>query len=153
LKLVTFRSEPFKEKIVNLLKAEGENWLGCGMTYTLFECIKEPLAELLIELEEEVKNAKLTQVADQVKNINLAPVIKTSTGNAPVEPPKKEQMTKSQKRKMWDKADNKGHKPRGWDWIDIVKHLSQTGYSKDDSSAVQGSSFVQQPLAPPPNNY
>lgn len=45
--------------------------------------------------------------------------------------PKKEQLTKAQKRKQWDKADGKGEKPRGWDWVDIVKHLSQTG-TKDD---------------------
>lgn len=41
--------------------------------------------------------------------------------------PKKEQLTKAQKRRAWDKAESGkgGEKPRGWDWIDIVKHLSQ----------------------------
>lgn len=46
---------------------------------------------------------------------------------------KKEQLTKAQKRRQWDKSDGKGEKPRGWDWVDIVKHLSQTG-SKDEAS-------------------
>ncbi len=42
---------------------------------------------------------------------------------------KKEQLTKSQKRRQWNSragADD-GQKPRGHDWIDIVRHLSQTG--------------------------
>lgn len=43
---------------------------------------------------------------------------------------KKEIMSKSQKRKQWDRLDSKGEKPRGYDWIDVVKHLSQTGSSK-----------------------
>lgn len=45
---------------------------------------------------------------------------------------KKEQLSKSQKRKQWDRVDGRGERPRGWDWVDIVKHLSQTG-SKEDS--------------------
>lgn len=43
---------------------------------------------------------------------------------------KKEIMSKAQKRKQWDRLDAKGEKPRGYDWIDVVKHLSQTGSSK-----------------------
>lgn len=43
---------------------------------------------------------------------------------------KKETMSKAQKRKQWDRLDSKGEKPRGYDWIDVVKHLSQTGSSK-----------------------
>lgn len=42
---------------------------------------------------------------------------------------KKEQLTKAQKRRQWNNrvvADG-GQKPRGHDWIDIVRHLSQTG--------------------------
>ena len=42
---------------------------------------------------------------------------------------KKEQLTKSQKRRQWNNrvAGDDGQKPRGHDWIDIVRHLSQTG--------------------------
>lgn len=47
--------------------------------------------------------------------------------------PKKEQLTKAQKRRQWDKSDGKGDKPRGWDWIDVVKHLSQTGRKEDEA--------------------
>lgn len=47
---------------------------------------------------------------------------------------KKETMSKAQKRKQWDRLDSKGEKPRGYDWIDVVKHLSQTGSSKVEIS-------------------
>lgn len=47
---------------------------------------------------------------------------------------KKEVMSKSQKRKQWDRLDSKGEKPRGYDWVDVVKHLSQTGSSKVEIS-------------------
>lgn len=48
---------------------------------------------------------------------------------------RKLQLTKAQKRRQWNRTDGKGEKPRGWNWVDIVKHLSQTG-SKDDSQPV-----------------
>lgn len=50
----------------------------------------------------------------------------------PAKSEKKEQLTKAQKRRQWDQAAAGGEKPRGWDWIDIVKHLSQIG-SKDEA--------------------
>ena len=40
---------------------------------------------------------------------------------------RKEQLTKAQKRKMFNRLDNKGEMPRGYNWVDVVKHLSQTG--------------------------
>jgi len=43
-------------------------------------------------------------------------------------------LSKAQKRKQWDRLDNKGEKPRGYDWIDVVKHLSQTGSPKVEIS-------------------
>lgn len=47
--------------------------------------------------------------------------------------PKKEAMSKSQKRKQWDRLD-KGERPRGHDWVDVIKHLSQTG-GKDSADS------------------
>ena len=43
---------------------------------------------------------------------------------------KKEQLSKNQKRRLYDKFGTQGMmqgKQRGWDWVDVVKHLSQTG--------------------------
>lgn len=99
------------------------------MTYTLFECIKEKLTELLAEIEDERKTAKISNVTDSVATIQLEPS-RTNSNQAPAA--KKEQLTKAQKRKMWDRSDNKGNRQRGWNWVDVIKHLSQTG-SKDES--------------------
>lgn len=147
-----FRSDAFKEKVIEILKTEGESWLGCGMTYTLFECLKEKLTELLPEVKE-AKAQKVSEVSENVKTIHIAPVIKT-TDDGPQQPQiKKEQLTKSQKRRMWERTDNQGNRLRGWNWVDIIKHLSQTG-SKDDSPSLnstvanvtQASSMTLQPL-------
>ena len=42
---------------------------------------------------------------------------------------KKEQLTKVQKRRQWNHriVGEDGQKPRGHDWVDIIRHLSQTG--------------------------
>ena len=48
---------------------------------------------------------------------------------------KKEQLSKQQKRKMFDRfGGNMEDRPRGWDWVDVIKHLSQTGGKASDTS-------------------
>ena len=42
---------------------------------------------------------------------------------------KKENLSKNQKRRMWDRQNAAGERERGWDWVDVIKHLSQTGGS------------------------
>ncbi|XP_011340580.1 RWD domain-containing protein 4 isoform X3 [Ooceraea biroi] len=51
-----------------------------------------------------------------------------------IKKPKKEHLSKAQKRRQWNKADGKGERPRGWNWVDIVKHLSQTGPRTEQES-------------------
>ena len=41
-------------------------------------------------------------------------------------------MTKAQKRRMWDRQNAAGERERGFNWVDVVKHLSQTGKSNND---------------------
>ena len=53
--------------------------------------------------------------------------VETQEGGTAKSKEKKEQLTKAQKRKMYNRLDNKGEMPRGWNWVDVVKHLSQTG--------------------------
>ena len=38
-------------------------------------------------------------------------------------------MTKGQKRRFYDKYGNidSDDKPRGWNWVDVIKHLNKTG--------------------------
>ena len=40
---------------------------------------------------------------------------------------KKENLTKAQKRRITEKTNFKGERERGWNWVDVVKHLHQTG--------------------------
>lgn len=104
-----------KENILSILNTEAEQWLGCAMTYTLFECLRERVSEILADQVEEV-------VSTRVEKIVIDDQTETTK-----KPEKKEQLTKAQKRRAWDKAElgKGGEKPRGWDWVDIVKHLSQ----------------------------
>ncbi|CAG9765519.1 unnamed protein product [Ceutorhynchus assimilis] len=111
-----------KTKICDLVRTESEQYLGMSMTYSLFEFVKEKFEELIEEQPENVEMDKLRITEDNQDNEEVAQVKKE----------KKEQLTKAQKRRQWNKLDSKGEKPRGWNWIDIVKHLSQTG-SKEDN--------------------
>ncbi|XP_043677052.1 RWD domain-containing protein 4 [Vespula pensylvanica] len=116
-----------KDEVVKQLEAEADQWLGSAMTYTLFQYVQEHLTELL------------SMQPDSVAEINSqTSKLKISNENQQVEEtvkrPKKEQLSKAQKRRQWNKADGKGERPRGWDWVDIVKHLSQTGPKQEQES-------------------
>ncbi|CAH0748565.1 unnamed protein product [Diatraea saccharalis] len=106
-----------KEKTLEIVNVEAEQWLGCAMTYTLFECLKEKVSELLAEQTEEVV------ISSRVEKITIEDQGEVES----TKKEKKEHLTKAQKRRAWDKAEvgRGGEKPRGWDWVDIVKHLSQ----------------------------
>lgn len=47
--------------------------------------------------------------------------------NVKVRKEKKEQLTKAQKRRITQQTNFKGERERGWNWVDVVRHLSQTG--------------------------
>lgn len=115
-----------KQKITEVLNVEGEQWIGCGMTYTLFECLKDRIAEMLEgqpqpASDEESEGSEESDDSDS----SDADIGNLSIGGSKTQ--KKERLTKAQKRRQWDQAAVGGEKPRGWDWIDIVKHLSQVG--------------------------
>ncbi|XP_015282459.1 PREDICTED: RWD domain-containing protein 4 isoform X3 [Gekko japonicus] len=114
-------SSGVKQSILNKLMKEVEVNLGTSMTYTIFEYAKDN-RELLME----------NQPVNTVTALNNC----TSAGHPDTAQPnkkkeKKEQLSKTQKRKLADKTDHKGELPRGWNWVDVIKHLSKTG-SKDD---------------------
>ncbi|OWR45509.1 small androgen receptor-interacting protein [Danaus plexippus plexippus] len=107
-----------KENILSIVNAEADQWVGCAMTYTIFEGLKEKVKEILEAQTEEAVIARVEKItiADQ---------------NESKKPEKKEQLSKAQKRRAWDRAEigRAGEKPRGWDWVDIVKHLSQAPHT------------------------
>lgn len=115
-----------KKNIISEVLKEAQLYLGAAMTYTLFEYVKEK-AEVLVSQQPE---SFLPEIINSAEKITLT----EETEQSFKKNVKKEQLTKAQKRKQWDRVDAKGDKPRGWDWVDVVKHLSQTG-SKVDSEA------------------
>lgn len=116
------------------LTAEAEQWIGCGMTYTLFECIKDRVAEMMEAQPQPASDAESSEDDESDESDSSdADIGNLSIGGAKA--PKKEKLTKAQKRRQWDQAITGGEKPRGWDWVDIVKHLSQVG-NKDEAGAV-----------------
>ncbi len=60
----------------------------------------------------------------------LPPSATTTLSVATTSIVKKEQLSKSQKRRQWNHrlvGGEDGQQARGHDWVDIVRHLSQTG--------------------------
>ncbi|KAM0728718.1 RWD domain-containing protein 4 [Formica fusca] len=119
--------EEVKDKVVSHIEAEAEQWLGSAMTYTLFQSVQEYYTDLVsmqpnstIDINSHTSKLKITDENQQVEET--------------VKKPKKEHLSKAQKRKQWNKADGKGERPRGWNWMDIVKHLSQTGPRSEQES-------------------
>merc|ERR1712172_228821 len=100
-----------KESIVKAVEGEAVEMVGMSMTYTLFEWAKENLDTLLEAQPESLVVEAMERV--QVKE-------------------KKEQLTKGQKRNAWRKGGlNEEDRQRGWNWVDVIKHLHQTGGTAD----------------------
>ncbi|CAF0903889.1 unnamed protein product [Rotaria sp. Silwood1] len=109
----------FKTKLIEKLTTDANEQLGMPMTYTLFESIKDFSYDGNIFQTNAVSSINVTVPSSTTTtpSVSSAPVIK------------KEQLTKSQKRRQWNHrvVGEDGQRPRGHDWIDIVRHLSQTG--------------------------
>ncbi|KAL3856773.1 hypothetical protein ACJMK2_011492 [Sinanodonta woodiana] len=112
--------EKVKQKIINDILNQVQDLLGSAMTYTLFEWVRENLDDLLADQPDAPPLLEQAEARDHETVVNQDEGKKKE---------KKEQFSKSQKRKMFDRMTNAatGEKPRGWDWVDIVKHLSQSG--------------------------
>lgn len=129
---------PVKTVIHKALKEEAEQWIGCGMTYTLFECLKERIDEITADQPE---HATIQSV--DLDKVGVSAIQISDNAETIKKDPKKEQLTKAQKRRQWERADHKGDRPRGWDWVDIVKHLSQTGYKEEQNTAKTNAPLLQ----------
>ncbi|XP_008433137.1 RWD domain-containing protein 4 isoform X1 [Poecilia reticulata] len=110
-----------KQLILSKLEQQVEANLGSAMMYTLFEWAKENQEELM-----ENHRPVVTTVQTLTSNTEV------TTPSVAKKREKKEQLTKAQKRRMINKTDHKGELPRGWNWVDVIKHLSKTGGKDDD---------------------
>ncbi|VDM25178.1 unnamed protein product [Hydatigera taeniaeformis] len=108
-------------KEVNELASQNS---GEPLTFTLIEHLRENMDEYAKQL----KDFKKRSTNSTVKQLETEEaMVKRKT----VE---KEVLTKAQKRKQLDRLDEKGNLPRGWNWVDVVKHLRQTGAQANSMS-------------------
>lgn len=114
-------SSDTKQSIISKLQEQAEANVGEAMMYTLFEWAKENQEMLMENHQPVVSSVTLTSNSDSNSPMSIGK-----------KKEKKEQLTKAQKRKMIGRTDNKGELPRGWNWVDVIKHLSKTGGKEDD---------------------
>lgn len=107
-----------KETITYRIKEQCEMCLGTAMTYSIFDWAKEHLHELLEDNQEQEEERRGKQIPKEDANTQSK------------KKDKREILTKAQKRRHADRTNFKGERERGWNWVDVVKHLSKTG-SKD----------------------
>ena len=111
----------FSKNLYLTFTEEAEQFLGMSMTYSLFEWVRESL-ETLLEKQPETIQTICEEVENKcsvTENDDEETTAKTKV--------KKEQLTKAQKRAQWKKGGvNEEDRERGWNWVDIVRHLSQT---------------------------
>lgn len=53
-------------------------------------------------------------------------ILDQEASTQPKKKEKKEILTKNQKRRLAERTNYKGERERGWNWVDVVKHLSKT---------------------------
>lgn len=118
-------SLPVKRSIIAKLLEQAEANLGTVMTYTLFEYAKDN-QEKLMENHEPFSSSLI--LSSETDNTTV------SSNNVPSakKKDKKDQLSKAQKRKLAGRTDHRGELPRGWNWVDVIKHLSKTGGKDDD---------------------
>ncbi|XP_014245909.1 RWD domain-containing protein 4 [Cimex lectularius] len=111
-----------KARIAKFVLDEAEQLIGSPMTYSLFECLKDKFEEL-------IGDEDISGIGDVVNHNEPCSEGEDSEHEdvTSSRKKKKEQLTKAQKRKQWDRLDCKGERARGWDWVDIIHHLSQSG--------------------------
>lgn len=115
-----------KESIIKSVTEEAEQNLGMSMTYTLIEWTKENQESLLDKQPDSV-----AVVTDNLDKASLKDSSEEPEDKRKKE--KKEQLTKGQKRNAWKKGGlHEGDRERGWNWVDVVKHLHQTGGCAND---------------------
>ncbi|KAF3829771.1 hypothetical protein GH733_001722 [Mirounga leonina] len=95
---------------------------------TISSAVKQSiLAKLQEEVEVNLGTAMTYTLFENAKDI----IISVETPNTALPSKKKEQLSKTQKRKLADKTDHKGELPRGWNWVDVVR-----GPSRDDPNKI-----------------
>jgi len=109
-------SEAAKQAILEGLHSQASNQTGENMCYNLAEWLKENLPEFFI-----LKNVAADHDIENLDALSQP----DATNVASSKKDAKEKMSKSQKRRYFDRFGAGGEKPRGWNWVSIISHLSQ----------------------------
>jgi len=121
-------SPAIKQSVISAVKEEAEQYLGMSMTFSLVEYLKENFDTLMADQPEHVTASSVTEVSEALDNLTT----EDNAGKAGKE--KKEQLTKAQKRARWKQGGlDAGDRERGWNWVDVIRHLSQTGGKPEGS--------------------
>ncbi|XP_063689044.1 RWD domain-containing protein 4-like isoform X2 [Bolinopsis microptera] len=106
-----------KVKILGKIRSQYDDWSGMAMTFNIINYVTDNLEEIraLVKNENVVTREEKEAIALEKKEKEK---LASTKG-----------MTKGQKRRFYDKYGNidADDKPRGWDWVDVIKHLSKTG--------------------------
>jgi len=110
-------SAKIKENILTRLQEQANDLTGEAMIYTLVDWLKEN-GDDFMSAQADLAPASVFYDSTSAKEQHSC---------TPKPKVKKEHLTKAQKRKLANRVDVNGERPRGWNWIDPIKHLSQTG--------------------------
>merc|ERR1719452_57664 len=111
-----------RELLTEAIMEQVEPLLGMSMTFSLIEWLKDNSEPLLAKQDEVQDNQSVEKITEKIESVTII----MSNEQSKPQPKKKDQMSKNQKRRMWDKQNAAGERTRGVDWVDIIRHLSQT---------------------------
>mgnify|MGYP006422165875 CR=1 FL=1 len=101
--------------------------LGTPMTYDLVMCLKEHWEDWM---KPDVNYNTTAASSNKFSDSSFQKENSSASAVAPTVAEDVEYMSKTQKRKYWNKATNAasgGDRERGWNWVDIISHLHKTG--------------------------
>lgn len=106
-----------KQAILRGLQEQASTLIGESMCYSILEWLKDKLPEFYSMkpafVDEDTQESTAGQAQSDPKDSNFGK--KDGKGK----------MTKAQKRRYFDRFGAAAEKPRGWDWVSIISHLSQ----------------------------
>ncbi|VDD81150.1 unnamed protein product [Mesocestoides corti] len=118
--------QEMKDSIIQDLEQLAHANSGEPLTFTLIEHLRDNMETYATQLRESKKRSGHSVSRQAGAGESAAKEDKTD---------KKEMLTKAQKRRQLNRLDGTGNLPRGWNWVDVIKHLRQTGPAQTDTSA------------------
>ena len=111
-----------RDEIVSLIRAQYSDWEGMAMTFSIISHISDNINDFRTLIKNE-------RIEKREEKMNKSETVPQNQERRKDDKGTMKNMSKAQKRKFYDKYGNIEEKPRGWDWVDVIKHLSKTGTS------------------------